>query len=55
MDAGGHSRLRLQMCPNFKTIGEEVSELTYYEQSHIYVFIYMYYKHSYIMHMLQMD
>jgi hypothetical protein len=29
------------LCPNFKAIGEEVSEITYYEQSHIYVFIYI--------------
>jgi hypothetical protein len=30
-----------KLFPNFKAIGEEVSEIIYYEQSHIYVFIYI--------------
>jgi hypothetical protein len=30
-----------KLFPNFKTIGIEVSEIIYYEQSHIYVFIYI--------------
>jgi hypothetical protein len=30
-----------KLFPNFKTIGVKVSEIIYYEQSHIYVFIYI--------------
>jgi hypothetical protein len=37
-----------KLCPNFKTIGEEVSEIIYYEQSHVYVFIYIRYTYEYI-------